>query len=121
MDVNKEVLRKIQYIRDETSINMPALANITGLTVTAISNFVNQKQSSISLEAVYKICKHFGITIDYFVETPVEDFTISGKQKMPIDNQLCQLISEAVKEYSEDEKIWFKVELLKFLEKIKKI
>ena len=84
-----QVGKKIKESREKLNLSMTKLAELTGLTISAISQFENEKDDRApSLDSLQKLANALGVTTDYLLgrEEEISDSSIKamfrGAQEM---------------------------------------
>lgn len=120
-----DIANKLIKLSEITNISINKLSGIAGIHAPNMYNFINQsRQTTISLKAIYKICKYFGFTIEYLIDTPIEEFTIENNKNKNIKDETLEeiysMIADTYSKLNKDKKVWLKVEVEELIkEKIK--
>lgn len=128
---NRTIWAKISKIRDDERLQLQELGDILGMNSANLSRYVRGVQDvAITLEAVYRLCKYYNVNIDDFISAPVENFAISKlKQKTKLEKDknndtvyqsIIDYISSAYKDMDTEQRVWFKVSLVKYIDSITK-
>ena len=124
-----DIADKINIIKEEQEISLRKLARIMGLQVGNLSRFVQRDGiMSISLEAIYRLCKYFDISIDSFLDTPVNEFSLdvvlkpqtTDKDIDIVYTDMIENITDIYQKLDREQQVWFKVSVCKYIDKIVK-
>lgn len=75
MRTKEAVAQRILELCSERNIAVNALANISGVSPSAIYSMLNQKSQNPGVVSIKKLCDGFEITVRQFFDSPLFDET----------------------------------------------
>lgn len=78
-----EIAQKIRDLRKEKNLTLKDLSNVTGLSISFLSQ-VENNSSSLAITSLKKISDALGVNINYFFEIPeVNNFVVKSEDEKP--------------------------------------
>ena len=78
-----EIAQKIHDLRKEKSLTLKDLSNVTGLSISFLSQ-VENNSSSLAITSLKKIAEALDVSINYFFDVPeVHNFLVKSEEQKP--------------------------------------
>lgn len=105
MDIAEMIGRKLKKVQDDYNYSQEELGKIINVTRQTISKYINGEQV-IDSGKLYKISKHFNLSLDYFLSEPIDEDKISfmfraDDPEKSFDKELRKKISQKFNYYHE--------------------
>ena len=119
----KSFRNKLEQFRKSKGLNQKEFCSATGISQSTYSNYESGNRFIEGVETIYKICKHYGVSLDYFfdpdttIETSDKDIKYICRQTGLSEHSINVLYQEtAVSRYSSEIKAPYQSSIIKVID-----